>query len=71
MPTANDPEARARIHIDASICGGRPHIRGTRVRVASARGLVPFVGCGVLGLESLMLLFMFALTAALGSLRRH
>ena len=34
MPTANDPEARARIHIDASICGGRPHIRGTRVRVA-------------------------------------
>lgn len=34
MRTANDPEIRDRIHIDASICGGRPHIRGTRVRVA-------------------------------------
>ena len=34
MPTVDDPEVRDRIHIDASICGGRPHIRGTRVRVA-------------------------------------
>lgn len=34
MPTVDDAEVRARIHIDASICGGRPHIRGTRVRVA-------------------------------------
>ena len=33
MRTANDPEIRDRIHIDASICGGRPHIRSTRVRV--------------------------------------
>ena len=23
-----------RIHVDATICGGRPHIRGTRVRVS-------------------------------------
>ena len=34
MPTVDDPEVHERIHIDASICGGRPHIRGTRVRVA-------------------------------------
>ena len=34
MPTVDDAEIRARIHIDSSICGGRPHIRGTRVRVA-------------------------------------
>ena len=34
MPTVDDPEVRDRIRIDASICGGRPHIRGTRVRVA-------------------------------------
>ncbi len=34
MPTVDDAEVGARIHIDASICGGRPHIRGTRVRVA-------------------------------------
>ena len=34
MSTVDDPEFRDRIHIDASICGGRPHIRGTRVRVA-------------------------------------
>ena len=34
MPTVDDLEVRERIHIDASICGGRPHIRGTRVRVA-------------------------------------
>ena len=34
MPTVDDPEVRERIHIDASTCGGRPHIRGTRVRVA-------------------------------------
>ena len=23
-----------RVHIDTAICGGRPHIRGTRVRVS-------------------------------------
>ncbi|MDE0391605.1 MAG: DUF433 domain-containing protein [Rhodospirillales bacterium] len=34
MTTVNDPEVRTRIHVDTSICGGRPHIRGTRVRVA-------------------------------------
>ena len=34
MPTVDDPEVHERIRIDASICGGRPHIRGTRVRVA-------------------------------------
>ena len=34
MSTVDDPEVRARIHIDAAICGGRPHVRGTRVRVA-------------------------------------
>ncbi|MDD9991837.1 MAG: DUF433 domain-containing protein [Rhodospirillales bacterium] len=34
MSMVNEPEVRDRIHIDASICGGRPHIRGTRVRVA-------------------------------------
>ncbi len=34
MPTVDDPGVRERIRIDASICGGRPHIRGTRVRVA-------------------------------------
>lgn len=28
------PELRDRIHVDPAICGGRPHIRGTRVRVA-------------------------------------
>ena len=40
MPMVDDPEFRARIHIDASICGGRPHIRGTRVRVADILGLL-------------------------------
>ena len=34
MPTVDDSEVHERIRIDASICGGRPHIRGTRVRVA-------------------------------------
>lgn len=28
------PELLDRIHVDPAICGGRPHIRGTRVRVA-------------------------------------
>lgn len=32
--TADAPEAFARIGIDPAICGGRPHIRGTRVRVS-------------------------------------
>ena len=34
MSMVDEPEVRDRIHIDASICGGRPHVRGTRVRVA-------------------------------------
>ena len=34
MSMGDDPEVRDRIHIDASICGGRPHVCGTRVRVA-------------------------------------
>lgn len=29
-----DPDVQNRIHVDATICGGRPHIRGTRVRVS-------------------------------------
>ncbi len=29
-----DPDVRNRIRVDAAICGGRPHIRGTRVRVS-------------------------------------
>ncbi len=33
MSMVDDPEVSDRIHIDASICGGRPHVRGTRVRV--------------------------------------
>ena len=31
---------RDRIHIDAAICGGRPHIRGTRVRVCDILDLL-------------------------------
>ncbi len=31
---ATDLEVQHRIRVDAAICGGRPHIRGTRVRVA-------------------------------------
>lgn len=30
----SDPYVQNRIHVDARICGGRPHIRGTRVRVS-------------------------------------
>jgi uncharacterized protein (DUF433 family) len=29
-----------RIHVDARICGGRPHIRGTRVRVSDILDLL-------------------------------
>ena len=29
-----DPDVQNRIQVDATICGGRPHIRGTRVRVS-------------------------------------
>ena len=29
-----DGTVQDRVHIDAAICGGRPHIRGTRVRVS-------------------------------------
>ena len=30
----------SRIHIDPAICGGRPHIRGTRVRVSDILDLL-------------------------------
>ena len=33
-PIADAPESSARIAIDPAICAGRPHIRGTRVRVS-------------------------------------
>ncbi|MDD9996566.1 MAG: DUF433 domain-containing protein [Rhodospirillaceae bacterium] len=29
-----------RVHIDTAICGGRPHIRGTRVRVSDILNLL-------------------------------
>ena len=40
------PEVQDRVHIDSAICGGRPHIRGTRVRVSDildllANGVLP------------------------------
>ena len=40
------PEVQDRVHIDPAICGGRPHIRGTRVRVSDilellANGAMP------------------------------
>ena len=31
---------RGRVHVDPSICGGRPHIRGTRVRVSDILDLL-------------------------------
>lgn len=37
---AGNREARGRIHVDPSICGGRPHIRGTRVRVSDILDLL-------------------------------
>ena len=33
-------EVWQRIHLDAAICGGRPHIRGTRVRVSDILDLL-------------------------------
>ena len=33
-------ELRQRIHVDATICGGRPHIRGTRIRVSDILDLL-------------------------------
>lgn len=33
-------EVQDRIHIDSAICGGRPHIRGTRVRVSDILDLL-------------------------------
>ena len=33
-------EVRDRVHIDTAICGGRPHIRGTRVRVSDILNLL-------------------------------
>lgn len=35
-----EPPLHDRIHVDASICGGRPHIRGTRVRVCDILDLL-------------------------------
>ena len=37
---AADPAFRDRIHIEAGVCGGRPHIRGTRVRVSDILDLL-------------------------------
>ena len=34
------PEVQDRVHIDSAICGGRPHIRGTRVRVSDILDLL-------------------------------
>ncbi len=34
------PEVQDRVHIDPAICGGRPHIRGTRVRVSDILDLL-------------------------------
>ena len=42
-PARGDRDARggaSRIHIDSAICGGRPHIRGTRVRVCDILDLL-------------------------------
>ena len=33
-------ELQARIHVDAAICGGRPYLRGTRVRVSDILDLL-------------------------------
>ena len=37
---ATSTEIQDRVHIDAAICGGRPHIRGTRVRVSDILDLL-------------------------------
>lgn len=37
---AADIGVQERIHVDAAICGGRPHIRGTRVRVSDILDLL-------------------------------
>lgn len=37
---AADLEVQERIHVDAAVCGGRPHIRGTRVRVSDILDLL-------------------------------
>ena len=37
---AGDLNVQERIHVDAAICGGRPHIRGTRVRVSDILGML-------------------------------
>ncbi len=37
---AVNPDVRDRIHLDPAICGGRPHIRGTRVRVSDLLDLL-------------------------------
>lgn len=37
---AADIDVQERIHVDAAICGGRPHIRGTRVRVSDILDLL-------------------------------
>ena len=38
MPPAS--RCRRRIRVDPAICGGRPHIRGTRVRVSDILDLL-------------------------------
>ena len=37
-------EIQDRVHFDTAICGGRPHIRGTRVRVS---GILNLLASGV------------------------
>ncbi len=34
------PGSPERIHVDIAVCGGRPHIRGTRVRVSDILDLL-------------------------------
>ena len=34
LTVGGGPDVQDRVHIDPAICGGRPHIRGTRVRVS-------------------------------------
>ncbi len=35
-----EPNVHDRVHFDPAICGGRPHIRGTRVRVSDILDLL-------------------------------
>ncbi len=40
LSSGASPAVQDRIHIDSAICGGRPHIRGTRVRVSDILDLL-------------------------------